>query len=494
MNSISISFFVFVSMFLGIGIYSATRKSNTSEDYLVASRNIHPWLAALSAVATNNSGFMFIGLIGTTFSEGLSAMWIMIGWVVGDYVAWLLKIPDRLRQRSEENGSVTIPSFLGRGEQGESRAVTALAGFITFAFLGIYAAAQLNAGSKALHSMFGWDYEIGAILGSIVVVVYCFSGGIRASIWTDAAQSIVMFLSMAILLAVGINHLGGIDALVAKLNATEPQFLSPWPKEPQWGAFLFILGWMFAGFGVIGQPHVMVRAMAIDSVDNMPAARRLYVTYNAGFAVIAILVGLVSRAALPGLLQGFTITQFDAELALPTLAMQLLHPTLVGLCLAGLFAATMSTADSQILSCSAVLTQDLFPKAGKKYWMVKGATILVTLATLGIALYAITLEKNGQKSGVFQLVVLAWAALAAGLGPLLLLRCFRVQITATASLSMMLSGILGVLVWRYVLKWNGAIYDVLPGMAAGFGAFACWWLITGRQWQTAAGHKESADT
>ena len=479
MNTIAISFFVFLSLFLGVGVYSASRKQATADDYLVASRQVHPWLAALSAVATNNSGFMFIGLIGMTFTEGLSSIWIMLGWVVGDYVAWLMKIPDRLRIESERTGRITIPSFIGAGQDG-GRAATVVAGLITLAFLGIYSAAQLNAGSKALHSMFGWNYEVGAILGALIVVVYCFAGGIRASIWTDAVQAIVMFFSMALLLVVTVHHAGGVGSMWSSLAQLDQQFVSVWPEAPRFGLLMFIVGWMFAGFGVVGQPHVMVRAMAIDSADNMASARRVYVFYNAVFAVAAIGVGLAARATLPGLIDGFEMASFDAELALPMLALALLPSVIVGMCLAGLFAATMSTADSQILSCSAVLTQDLFPKAGKSYAMMKGATIFIAAVALGISLYAIALERAGEESGVFQLVVLAWAALAAGLGPALILRCFQCNLPSAVAAGTMIGGIAGVIVWRYGLGWNGAIYDVLPGMASGFAVYGLWWVVKGR--------------
>ncbi len=493
MTTITISFLVFLALFLGVGVVSALRKKSTAEDYLVASREVHPWLAALSAVATNNSGFMFIGLIGTTFSEGLSSMWIMFGWVLGDYAAWLMKIPDRLRIESERAGMITIPSFVGGGVR-EGRAATVVAGLITLAFLGIYSAAQLNAGSKALHSMFGWDYEVGAILGALIVVIYCFAGGIRASIWTDAVQSMVMLFSMGLLLVVTTNHAGGWGAMWEALTAMDPRFVSVWPEAPKFGLALFIVGWMFAGFGVVGQPHIMVRAMSIDSADNMGTARRVYVFYNAVFAASAIAVGLAARATLPGLTDGFDLASFDAELALPKLALALLPNVVVGLCLAGLFAATMSTADSQILSCSAVLTQDLFPEAGKNYGVMKAATVLVTAAALGISLYAIALERAGEQSGVFQLVVLAWAALAAGLGPALVLRALDRELPSAVAAATMLAGLAGVLGWRYGLGWSGAIYDVLPGMASGFALYGTWWVAAGRPVKAAASPRPPTDS
>ena len=199
MSVVVASFIVCLLFFLGVGIYSATRRQNTSDDYLLASRNINPWVMALSAVATNNSGFMFIGLIGTTYSEGISALSLMAGWVFGDYAAWVIGIPKALRIKSEQSSCATIPSFLGHGLEG-GQIVVKIAGLVVLAFLGTYAGAQLTAGSKALHALFGWDMTVGAVLGALIVVVYCFSGGIRASIWTDVVQSVVMFVAMNLLL------------------------------------------------------------------------------------------------------------------------------------------------------------------------------------------------------------------------------------------------------------------------------------------------------
>lgn len=158
---------------------------------------------ALSAVATNNSGFMFVGLIGATYHAGLSSMWLMVGWISGDYLAWLWCFRP-LRERSERMGVASIPSFLGATESGRQRATVVTAALITLVFLGTYAGAQLTAGSKALHVLFGWDYTAGTLLGAGIVVAYCFAGGIRASVWTDAAQSAVMLLSMFLLLGVSL--------------------------------------------------------------------------------------------------------------------------------------------------------------------------------------------------------------------------------------------------------------------------------------------------
>ena len=459
------SFVVCLAFFLGIGVYSASQKTETAEDYLVASRSVSPWVVALSAVATNNSGFMFIGLIGETYVAGLSAMWVMVGWVLGDYLMWMARVPDRVRAQSEATGTVTIPSFLGHGIRA-GRQVTLMAGLITLIFLGIYAAAQLNAGSKALHVLFGWEYGVGAVIGAAIVVIYCFAGGIRASIWTDVAQSVVMFFAMIALCLTAITHCGGLEAMWATLGQTPG--LTHWrPETLPWGFTLFMLGWLMAGMGVIGQPHIMVRAMAVNSVESMPTARRVYFVWNALFAAAAILVGLAARAWVDGGGSGTesaaALLAQDAELALPLLAHGLLPAWLVGFVLAGVFAATISTADSQVLSCSAALTQDIFPSASSRYGWVKAGTLCVTAVVLGIALTG---------GSVFDLIVLAWSSLAAGLGPLLILRAFGRPVDGRLGLAMMVSALVTVLVWRFGFQLTGAVYDVLPAMIVGFGVYS----------------------
>jgi sodium/proline symporter len=198
----------------------------------------------------------------------------------------------------------------------------------------------------------------------------------------------------------------------------------------------------------------MVRAMTIDSADHISRARTIYVLWYTAFSAVCIACGLAARVLLsPG-------AGFDPEMALPLLSTELLPPLLVGLVLAGLFAATMSTADSQILSCSAALTQDLFPRWRGTYWVAKAGTLIVTLIVLGIAL--------GGTATVFSLVVLAWSALASALGPLLIVRAFDWPVDSRTAIGMILGGLACMLFWRFGLELWYSIYDVLPGMAGGF--------------------------
>lgn len=462
MTTVIASFLVFLLIFVVIGVSSARRSRSTTQDYLLAGRSIPPWLAALSAVATNNSGFMFIGQIAYTYRVGIESVWMMVGWVAGDLVAWLTVHP-RVREHSETDDASTIPALLGRDENGPRRIIVVLAGLLTFILLGVYAAAQLKAGSTALQTLFGWDPRLGAVIGAIIVVVYCFSGGIRASIWTDAAQSVVMLGAMATLLIAAGLQVGSPMDVWENLNAQDPQLVDPIPRNLKFGFALYLLGMAFGGFGAIGQPHILVRFMTIRSVDEIRRARQIYFAWFIPFFLASISVGLYARALMPDLLTtaeatGQSVAQ-ATELAMPEMARRLLPDLLIGLTLAGLFSATMSTADSQILVCSGAITQDINPKWKDSYIASKLATIAVTLVALLIALFA------GQ--GVFALVLIAWSALGAGIGPPLMLRLLHVPLTSLTIILMMTAGVTAVVAWN-LLGYDADVFKLLPGMVASF--------------------------
>ncbi|HIK32632.1 MAG TPA: sodium/proline symporter [Oscillatoriales cyanobacterium M59_W2019_021] len=452
---IAITFLGFLALFTGVGIYSASRKQETTTDYLLASRNVNPWLTSLSAMATGQSGLLFVGQVGFAYNIGVSAIWLTLGWAIGDYLAWWW-VFRRLRERSAATSADTVSALLG-GDRHPSRWITVTSALVTIAFLGAYAAAQLTAGSKALNVLFGWDDWVGILIGAVVVGLYCLSGGIRASIWTDAVQAIVMLGSLVLLLGVAIAAGGGVAALRSSLTAIDPALTNFNPPNLPWGFVPFLLGWIVAGFGVVGQPHILVRAMAIDSASHIGFARDLKLVLASISSVAAMSIGLCARVLLPNL------TAADPELALPYLSLDLLPSVLVGLMLAGLFAATLSTADSQILSCSAALTQDIFPAAAHSYKWVKLGTLTVTAVVLAIAL--------AGDASVFALITFSWSALASSLGPLLVLRVWQQPISTAVAMAMMASGMAMAFVWNRVFGWSSAMNEVLPGMLVGIAVY-----------------------
>lgn len=450
------SFVFFLIVFIIIGSLSALKCQRNNSDYLLAGSNVKPWLVSLSAVATNNSGYMFIGMIGYTYSSGISSAWLMVGWIFGDFLASLF-IHKKIRHVTEKEKVLSFSGVLSKWNGTDYRILRIICGIITIMFLGTYAAAQLNAGSKALHVLFDWNYSAGAFIGALMVLLYCFAGGIRASIWTDAAQSFVMIIAMGLLVIMTISEIGSIDTLLEALKNISPTYMNIFPSDLAFDGItapiLFVIGWIIAGIGVVGQPHIMTRFMAMDATKHMRRVRIYYYSWYIAFSILTIITGLTARLLLP------ESTTFDAELALPNLAELLLPEILVGLVLAGLFAATMSTADSQILSCTAAITHDF--NEGKKipYLMTKIVTLIVVIIALTIAL--------AGNDNVFSLVLIAWSALASAFTPLLVVYALGGKPSERIAIFMVCSGLIAMLIWRYYDLGN-IIYEVAPGIVAGF--------------------------
>lgn len=450
-----LSFIGFLLAFTLIGLSSVWQSRGTSHDYYLAQNTVKPWLVGLSAVATNNSGYMFIGVIGYTYATGLASIWLMIGWILGDFLASLF-VHSRLRKATSNCDEVSYAGVLSNWYGNHHSKLQRLIGLVSLIFLLAYASAQLVAGGKALHVLFDWPSWAGAVMGAVLVTLYCFAGGIRASIWTDAAQSFVMILAMGLLLIVAVHSLGGFSNAIGDMRQVEG-FLDWFPKDLALpglaGAALFAVSWLFAGLSVIGQPHVMVRFMTLEDSGTMGRARLWYYFWFTAFYCLATGVGLLSRIYLTD------VGSFDAELALPTMALELLPPVLVGLILAGIFASTMSTADSLVLSCSAVVTHDLLPHRIEHPLLIKLTTIAITGCALGLAL------ANNQS--VFSLVIMAWSGLASAFAPLLIALCIGWRSSENLSIVSVIIGFSVALLWRWI-GWHGVVYEGLPGMVAGF--------------------------
>ncbi len=442
-----------------MGFLSVLKKKNTSLDYLLANQEIKPWLAAISAIATSNSGYMFIGQIGFTYVYGLQSVWLMFGLIFGDFISSLF-VHKNLRKKSQELKVVSFANLVSKWHGANYKYVQLFGGFIILIFLSTYAAAQLNAGSKSMHILFGLDYRLGAIIGGIIVLLYCFSGGIRASIWTDAAQSLVMIIAMFLMVFFGIKELGGFSNFVNELHKISPDYMKWFPStkfsEFLLAPYMFIIGWFFSGVGVIGQPHVMVRFMTIDNTKNIPKTRIYYYTWYTLFYSLSILAAFVARLLIP------ETNNIDPELALPTLALNLLPEFFVGVVLAGIFAATMSTADSQIISCTASITNDLSFNKKNNYLTNKVVTLFVTV-------FVVTIAINDNKS-VFNLVLMSWSTLACCFSPLLIINSLKQKISEVLSLMMMVIPLITLLVWRH-FGLNNFIYEVAPGIMSGILTF-----------------------
>ncbi len=449
------SFFLFMLIFAGVGLASMRVKEDTTDDYLVAGRGMHPALAALSAVSTWNSGYMFIGFIGFIFIQGYSAIWIALISTVGQVVAWIW-LYKYIQKEGHERGIRSLSSLVSN-TRGSPEAK--LAAVLSVVFLSIYAAAQLTAGGVALNSMLGWSEIIGILIGFVLVVAYCYAGGIRASIWTDAAQSCVMIVGSTILCVVALQEVGGLSGLHSTLKSFDPDMVNIWPSSLKFGATLWLAAFFLGGLGIAGQPQVVSRVMTLKDDKARKEAAVWFFVWQTPFIILMFFIGLTCRAIF------LDMDASDAETGLPVLAMAVLSPFLAGVILASIFAATMSTADSQVLACTAAITDDIRPQWSQDHSTTKKVT-------LGVAVFATILSIVGQQfpgfgDSVFALVVLAVYGLGGIFVPLLLIRMMGYEPDTNHTIVMMIAAMSGVILW-IITGFGTDIFPSVPGMGAAF--------------------------
>ena len=448
-----LSFLLFLGFFAAVGLSSMRVKEDTTDDYLVAGRGMHPALAALSAVSTWNSGYMFIGFIGFTYAVGYSAIWIGLASTVGQVLAWIWLykyIQEEANERGVRSLSSLVASVAGAPE-------AKLAAILSVVFLSVYAAAQLTSGGKALFAMMGWDPVLGILIGFVLVVAYCYAGGIRASIWTDAAQSCVMIIGTIMLCWVALGQVGGFGGLHTKLATENPMLTGLVPPNLAMGVSLWVFAFFLGGLGVAGQPQVVSRVMTLGTDKERKQAMVWFFVWQTPFIALMLIIGWASRAV-------FTQDGFDAELGLPTLAMEVLGPFWAGLILASIFAATMSTADSQVLACTAAVTDDIRPEWSQDHGTTKKVTLVMAMFATLISLGGLYVPGGDS---VFSLVVLAVYGLGGIFVPMLIIRWAGYKPDTRHSVTMMIAALVGVIVWR-LLGLNEHVFESIPGMGMAF--------------------------
>ena len=430
-----LSFLIILLVIALVGLSAGRLSKPNKADYYLAGKSLSPWIVGLSAMATNNSGYMFIGLIGFTYLVGLPSIWLMIGWIVGDFLI-SRTVHKKINQAATENSNVTYASVIGAWS-GQGQFITKFIGLLSLIFLIVYASAQFVSGGKTLMVIFGWDLWLGIGIGSIIVFMYTMVGGIRASIWTDVVQAFVMVCSMTILVVTCFLSLGGINVAINEWLLVD-NFLNFFPPEIEHSIFLkaiYPVSWLVAGLFVIGQPHIMVRFMALKDPELIERARYHYYFWYLIFYFLAFCVGMLSKIYLD------SQNTFDPELALPMMALELLSPFMIGVIIAGIFAATMSTADSLIINCSGNISQDLFKSKNFSSAQIK----LITFAVASVAT-AIALMNNNS---VFLIVIYAWTLLGISFAPLIIILSMDKKITVKTYVIGLIFGIVSFVLINY---------------------------------------------
>ncbi|NET60304.1 MAG: sodium/proline symporter [Symploca sp. SIO2E6] len=456
MNSLItiVTFTVFVIVFLWIGALAAKRSNNTETDYLLGNRSFGKIFIGLSAGATGNSGWIMIGAVGLAYSMGILSLLIVIPSFLGELLFWTF-FPDKVNQLSVEQNSQTVPEFLGattKNPQGK-RLITLIVALITIVFIGAYTSGQFAAAAKTLDVFFGVDPKIGALIAAGSILVYCVSGGIRASIWTDVVQAfVVMFVAFG-MLASAIIVGGGVAEIISKLNEIDPNLINPTSDGSNpWELPGLIVGFFFFGFGFdISQPQVLVRLLAGRSPEEAKQAKWIYLGYVYSTLIAMLLFGIICRALIPDL--------NDPEQALPFYAIQNFPPVLVGVVLAGVFSVIASTADSLLLVCSSALARDISPnfhlRMSRKYGIKYEQA-----ATLIVGLVAVIATINISTT-VFSLVLVAVGAVAGSIGPAMLIVLVKRRTHHLALSATMLAGLTTAIIWR-VLGYSDILYEIFP--------------------------------
>ena len=467
---ICLAIVAYLAVMLGIGIWCA-KKNNSVDDFYLGGRKLGPFVTAMSAEASDMSSWLLMGLPGVAYLSGLAeASWTAIGLAVGTYLNWLI-VARRIRRYSHRLGAITVPQFFSKRWKDERNLLSAIAAVVIIVFFIPYLASGFSACGKLFASLFGTNYLTAMIISGAVIVIYTVTGGFLAASFTDLVQSIIMTVALLIILIFATGQAGGMDAVISNAQSL-PGYLSLSNiHDPATGGsspygLLTIFSLLAWGLGYFGMPHILLRFMAIEDEKKLSLSRRVATTWVVISMGVAVFIGLVGNA----MTANGTMEQLaDSEtiiVQISSLLSQYGIPAalLAGVILAGILAATMSTADSQLLAASSSVSQNLFAEFfGVKFTAKQG--MLVARGTMVvISLVAMFLARD-PNSSVFRVVSFAWAGFGAAFGPVVLFALFWRRSNQWGALAGMLAGGAMVFIWKYLIAPMGgawAIYELLP--------------------------------
>lgn len=459
-----ISIGLYLLLMILIGFYSYYKTKNSSEDFLIGGRKMGAAVTALSAGAADMSGWLLMGVPGAIYLSGISATWIAIGLTIGAYLNYVLIAP-RLRVYTEiSNNSITLPVFFENRFRDKTQLLKIVSSILILVFFTLYTSAGMVSGGRLFESAFGMDYNTGLIATSFVVVLYTFLGGFLAVSLTDFVQGTIMFIALLLVPIVMLIHLQGPTNTFSIIEAKNVNYLDI-IKGTSTISIISLLAW---GLGYFGQPHILVRFMAIDDVRQLKKARRIGIGWMILTVGGAILVGLFGIAYLaakqPDQMAFFDSSKEKAETIFIYFSRYLFHPLIGGFLLSAILAAVMSTISSQLLVTSSSMTEDIYKAFIKKDASSKHLLFISRISVLLVAIVAFLLSLT-PKDSILNLVGNAWAGFAAAFGPLIILSLFWKKTTAQGALTGMILGALTVLGWVYIPHNYKEVYEIIPGFA-----------------------------
>jgi len=450
-----VTFVVYILAMLLIG-FIAYRATKNFSDYILGGRSLGSFVTALSAGASDMSGWLLMGLPGAIFIAGISESWIAIGLIMGAWLNWLF-VAGRLRVHTEHNNNaLTLPDFFTQRFEDNSKLLRIFSALVILVFFTIYCASGVVAGARLFESTFGMSYDTALWVGAAATIAYVFIGGFLAVSWTDTVQATLMIFALLITPVFVILALGDFDAAMATIEQANPANFDMF-RGLSFVAIISLLAW---GLGYFGQPHILVRFMAADSVKSIPAARRIGMTWmilSLGGAVAVGFFGIAYFANNP-MLAG--PVGENSERVFIELTKILFNPWVAGLILSAILAAVMSTLSCQLLVSSSALTEDFYKAFLRKdasqtelVWVGRAMVLLIALVAIGIA--------SNPDSKVLGLVSYAWAGFGAAFGPVVILSLVWKGMTRNGALAGMVVGAVTVVVWKNFIGLG--LYEIIPG-------------------------------
>ena len=448
-----ITFVVYFIVLLGIGLYFY-RKSVSIEDYLLGGRGMGEWVTALSAQASDMSGWLLMGLPGAIYLGGISNTWIATGLFIGTVLNWKL-VAGRLRIYTEKTNTITLPCFFEERFRDPTGLLRTVSAIIILIFFAIYASSGLVAAGKLFEAIFDINYQVAVIVGGVVIIAYTFLGGFLAVCWTDLFQGSLMVLAIIIVPALAYFDVGGMEVIRAKMMAKSiSTSLIPLGSNFPLLAIISASAW---GLGYFGQPHILARFMSAKSLSKLKESSRIAIVWVFLSLSGAVVVGLIGIGMFDNLTGG------EEEKVFIYMIRRLFNPWLGGIMLAAILSAIMSTIDSQLLVSSSALAEDFYQKAIKKSASQREVIIVGRICVIIISAVALVLALKPNDT-ILGMVAYAWGGFGAAFGPLVLFALFSRKTTWVSALAGMVIGTVVLVVWKQ-LGLDSYMYEIVPGFA-----------------------------
>ncbi|MDC9580657.1 sodium/proline symporter PutP [Xenorhabdus sp. PR6a] len=450
-----ITFIIYIAVMLLIG-FAAYRSTRNFDDYILGGRRLGSVVTALSAGASDMSGWLLMGLPGAIFFSGISESWIALGLLLGAYLNWRW-VAGRLRVHTEaNNNALTLPDYFTNRFEDKNKVLRIISALVILIFFTIYCASGVVAGGLLFENTFGISYEKAIWLGALATIAYTFLGGFLAVSWTDTVQATLMIFALILVPVLVLFKVGGVGEAINMIEAKNTAYLDMF-KNLNIIAIISLLGW---GFGYFGQPHILARFMAADSHQTIHKARRISMTWMFLCLAGTVAVGFFGIAYFEMYPEQAGSVLQNRERIFMELGVLLFNPWITGILLSAVLAAVMSTLSCQLLVCSSALTEDFYKafirtKASQKELVWVGRFMVLMVAIIAIV---IAINPNNK---VLSLVSNAWAGFGAAFGPVVLISVLWKRMTRNGALAGMLVGAITVLVWME-FRWF-SLYEIIPG-------------------------------